>query len=381
MAKNKKKVVKRKPSSTKVLQTVVKGGKELVKSYDSISDLLKSTGKPSTYKGKMTKNAKSELINKTLSDVADKNSIKAAKSGANKSKMKAKADSKELKRGIKSTRKDAGREKALLRAKNKMTDVKNATKRKEVERKAKQAKTKDKLVNQSELRKGLRETQSTKYKKSKASIDASKARNEKKLAEAKKPSKPVAPLVPHTNKNIKKTVKKVDTVKKADKVKQKKPLSPNAKAGGAGAALIAGGLGVKKLREGEKSKGTTDKTAQNDTSREVVTKSKPTGGKPTGGKPTGKPERNDHNKKTPEVNKPKDDKPKQNLEQIKKDAVDAYKRKNGKNPSPARVESAMAKARAYKAKNKDVPWEKILESLTMILSSHLLGRGISKRYK
>ena len=64
--------------------------------------------------------------------------------------------------------------------------------------------------------------------------------------------------------------------------------------------------------------------------------------------------------------------------------VEKAKKKTGKNYSPQTVEQLRKMARDYMKKNgkkSDVPWEKLIESLTVLLSSHIMSRGISRRYK
>lgn len=57
------------------------------------------------------------------------------------------------------------------------------------------------------------------------------------------------------------------------------------------------------------------------------------------------------------------------------------KKKFPKGVPPKLRSEAVAKARASIAKQRksNVPWEKILESITVLISSHILSRGISKR--
>lgn len=385
----------RKPSSTKVIKEIIKDGKKVVKEFDSIKDALKAEGKPSTYKGKMTSNAKSELVNKTLNDPADKKAIEAAKSLKTRNEIAKKAEEKELKRGIKASRKEAGRKKAEIRAKNAEIDKKNAVR--------------EQLRKQSTLKTELKAKQD--YRKSKAAQDAAKAKeaNKAKLAQQKAAKTQVSKARPEAV-NAKKLPNEVKlkvepqatglkprTSKNAAKLKvtDKKPQAAKSKstskavktAVGAGAVVAGAKLASDKAKTAREN---TRQPSNPESPQKESAASKSSASKQSSPAKTTQ-------KKSTEIKVANPRKVDKDAKKVSKDrgqapstssAVDAAIKKANESGNAKKLSSKdratlaeMARKKLQEGKKSNIPWDKILESVTMLLSSYILRGGISKRYK
>lgn len=362
MAKDDKKKKKdRKPSA--ITGAGIKAVKELAKQ-------AAKAGKRTKYKGKLTQTGKENLVIKTLTDPADKEAIAAAKSIKNRNEIAKKAESKELKRGIKGSRKDAGKAKAEIREKNKVIDKKNTERRSSMERQAKQSKLKEAL-------KGKQATRESQREYNRKAMEAQK--NERRLPDVPEAAKSVrSPLKPVTKKNAAKGVTpkpvsgKPPVIKSKSKVKPKSSKATKAVVGTAGAIVGAAALknASKSKKETKADSKSIDKSSKNVSSKKIESKAK-------AAKPQGK---------SAAVKAPaKEAKPVGTTSQALDKAVSspAVKKKFGDKVPPKLKSQALAEARKEIAKQRksNVPWEKILESITMLMSSYILRGGISKRYK
>ena len=385
--KKKKNKYSRKPSSLKALGTAaVKGGKEVVKQYDHIKDLLKAQNKQSIVKGNKISSAhKSELVNKTLRDVADKKAIAAEKSIAGRNKTLASDPSqKAIIRNTKNVGKRAGKEnqKAFNERAIKAQKSQDAQKMKD-----KNAITKAKILKDKTRRKDVAEGKNIpvikKYVRKSEATQKAYNKNADKASGvpqgANERRMPIADvLTPKTNKNIKKDGLPPAIPKKGKitQVKGKKKVSIGTKAAaGAGlgaAAILANSKRKKDARNAEKAPETVKKAPQiprkatNDSGRSAPTNK---GVVPRSGS-NAKPNKNKPEVKTPTVKVP-------STSEIVDKAIGDKKMGSGRREQINKI----AREHIAKKKKSNVPWEKILESLTMLLSSHIMSKGISKRYK
>ncbi len=343
-----------------------------MKAVEEVVEQTVKAGKRLMSKGKLTKAGKDIKVIKALTDPADKAAIKAAKSSANRKEILKKAEDKSFKRAKKEVIKGEGRAKAEIKAKNAEIDIKNAERRQTMERQSSQKALKEKL-------KGLQASRASQKDFNAKAMEAQK--NERRLPEGIKikPKVDTKPLKPVTSVNAAKKIAN-DAVTPKVKVKPKPKLSSTRKATAAGLG-IAAAVGInEKLKSNAKSKKEDSKVVSksiNDSGREVVQK-----------KLQAAP-RNEFNKKVKGEQKitPKatEKKPVGSASEALTKAIssDKIQKKFGGKVPPKLKSEALSKARAEIAKQKksNVPWEKILESITMMMSSYILSRGISKRYK
>lgn len=375
---NKKDEKKKKNKYSRKPASLMTEGLKATKELKEIAEQALKAGKRTKYKGKLTKTGKDQLAIKSVTDPADKQAIAKAKT-------------------IK------GRKEALNSKASQRSLAKNATKQ---ERRAiKEAEAKAK----------------SRYAKSQASQDAQKMRDRnqitktrilterdkrKALKEGKPPAVPSGvnerrlppkTLKPKTSANAKQSnqIKVTPKAGVPDKIEKKgktvignpskktPKFSKGEKIAGTVGAGVAGKVAYDKL--------TGEKLNTN------VKENKPIDIKGRSSKPSetktdvkardpkvNNSGRNSYNAKTPknaELKKPTKAPSMNELYDKAVSSKEVQEKLGGRKVSQKVKSEAIAKARAYQKKNKDVPWEKILESITLLLSSHIMSRGISKRYK
>jgi len=391
----KKKVVKKKSKYSRKPATLMTQGLKATKAIMDVAEQSAKAGKRAMYKGKITKAEKDLLVMKSVTDPADKVAIAKAKSiGGRDKAVKSEASQKAMIRNTKNVGKRAGKEvKKVKDAKYAKSQASQDAQR----MRDKNAITKAKILKNKANRKDVAEGKnipviksakkvSKKYvRKSEATQKAYNKKADKASGvpqgayEKRQPIQDV--LTPRTNKNIKKSVEgKPPVIKSEGKISKApaKKLSPNAKkniALGTGVAGVAGvllkGKNKKDARDAEKNKAVVP-PKQN---------AKPEVKKPNVKAPAvKKPVRNKFNEKPNKNGKPEVKKPTGKVPSV---ASVIDKNPNSKKLTGRDKQVVAEKMRKHIAKSKksNIPWEKILESLTMIMSSYILSKGISKRYK
>jgi len=351
----------RKPSTVSgtALKQVAKVAREAV-----------DAGKRMSYKGKMSKTAKDILVLKSVTDPADKAAIKAARSiKGKKALLESKAGQNSIIRNMKNQGKRASKEsqKAYNARAMKAQASQDLQKMRD-----KNAITKSRIKQARAAREEAKAIPPIPKKK------AAPAINERRL-----PSKDTPALKPVTAKNIKAKEGVPPVIERKGKITQtakpKRKLTKGEKI--AGGAIAAGGATLLLNKDKKKSVESKSATISSEVKPNSSKSKSNIGEVKTPTKAISKVSRNEFNKKVkPEVKKPEGKAP--SVSEALNKALSNPKLKN-KTIAPKVKQEALAKARAYIAKNKksNVPWEKILESITMMMSSYILSRGISKRYK
>lgn len=369
--KKKKKVVKKNKYSRKpatVSGTALKG-------IAKVAREAVDAGKRMSYKGKATKTAKDIMVLKAVTDPADKVAIKAARSAKGKKEL---LNSKASQNAIIKNTKNVGKRASKESQKAFNERAMKAQKSQDVQKmKDKNQITKSKILAKREARKNPAKPPVIKKYVRKGDTPpavpkkASPAINERRM----NPDKGVADLKPVGKTNIKAKEVKAPVKGKVTKAPVKKMSKGKKVAIGAGVA----GAGV--LLNAKNKKDNKKKAVVASSAVAIAKKAQAKGQVKTPKAAQIKSGRNEFSKKVkPEAVKQTGKAP--STSDAMKKVLSSPKLK-GKKIAPKVKSEAIAKARAYIAKNKksNIPWEKILESITMLMSSHILSKGISKRYK
>lgn len=336
-----------------------------MKAVTELAEQALKAGKRLKYKGKLTKTGKDKLVAKTLTDPADKAAIAKARTIKGKKEvLNSKASQNAIIRNTKNVGKRASKESQKAYNERAM--------------KAQASQDAQKMKDRNQITKSRIKSERAKRVEKKASTPPAvpKGANERRL--------PTTDLKPKSKTNAKAQVKPNPQTGEPQKIKgkttvgksQRKKLTKGEKvavgAAAGGAALIA----KNKLTGNKKSEKKTEKA-------NAVA---PVTNKTQKGKPATAPSKKSKIAPRPEVKKTAPNEAPKKAPSLTKTvesvtSSDKVKKKFPKGVPPKLKSEAIAKAREYKKKNKDVPWEKIIESLTMIISSYILSRGISKRYK
>lgn len=336
-------------------------------------EVLKSGKKLINNQKKLTPAAKDILAIKSVTDPADKLAIKAAKSGAGKKAiLESKATQNAMIRNTKNIGKRASKESQVAFNERAM--------KAQASQNAQKIKDKNYITKQ-KIKSARAEREASKIPPAIPKKAAPSAPiNERRLPDSKD-------LKPVSSKNIKQSTEVPSSIE--PKVPMKKVitgkttqtgLTGKQKAIAGGVAVGAAGVALQKA--GSKPDGKTNSAVAVPKAQKPIN-IEDVAGRKKGEAPKASP-RNDFNAKKPaEVKAPVA--PKQSVDSAYDAAVNSpsVKKKTGGKIAPSVRAGAREEARKYIAaqKKSGVPWEKILESLTMIMSSYILSRGVSKRYK